>query len=162
MGTTARKIVEISVVEDLIRAYCDEWMAYYLYQFMASTISGDLYPQLRDMLKETAKKEYEHSQELADMIVKLGGTPIPLLSNIADSGNMEELRPPENMSDMAAIVAVILESEAGAVEVYKELSDKTFGKDHATYALVSHILSEEIYHEETFENLKPKSGVKSE
>jgi ferritin-like protein len=37
--------------------------------------------------------------------------------------------------------------------VYNKISKKTLGKDNVTYQLVTHILSEEVSHEETFENL---------
>ena len=48
---------------------------------------------------------------------------------------------------------IVAEAEAGAIEVYSKLAKKTFGKDNVTYQLVSHILSEEVEHEEIFENL---------
>ena len=49
-----------------------------------------------------------------------------------------------------------IKTEAGAIEVYNKLAKKTFGKDHDTYQLVTHILGEEIGHEEMFENLEVK------
>jgi bacterioferritin len=47
----------------------------------------------------------------------------------------------------------VTDAEAGAIDVYNKIAKKTFGKDNVTYQLVTHILSEEVEHEEIFENL---------
>ena len=52
MGKTAREIIEVSLIEDLTKAYCDEILAWYLYTFMASSVGGNLYPQLKEMLRQ--------------------------------------------------------------------------------------------------------------
>jgi bacterioferritin len=61
--------------------------------------------------------------------------------------------PPKNTADINRIIRIVAEAEAGAIEVYNKLAKKTLGKDHVTYQLVTHILSEEVDHEEIFENL---------
>lgn len=153
MGKTARQIVDENIVQDLIKANCDEWLAYYLYVFMANTISGVLYPQLKDMLEEIAKAEYEHAQELADMIVKLGGKPISDPMELEDNANNPVIVPTEPLT-LESVMKAVAESEAGAIIVYNDLARKTKDSDIATYQLVAHILGEEITHEEMFENLK--------
>ena len=40
-----------------------------------------------------------------------------------------------------------------AIEAYNKLAQKTHGKDPITYNLAIHILSEEVEHEDEFENL---------
>lgn len=153
MGQTARSIVDVNIVNDLIKANCDEWFAYYLYVFMANTVSGALYPQLKEMLEEIAKSEYEHAQELADMIVKLGGKPIADPMDLEDNANNPVIVSPDVLT-LESVCATVAESEANAIIVYNELARKTKDTDIATYQLVAHILSEEITHEEMFENLK--------
>ena len=152
MGKTAQSIVDNNVVEDLIKANADEWLAYYLYVFMANTIKGNLYPQLREMLEEIAKAEYEHAQELADMIVKLGGKPISNPMDLEDGANNAVIDPSEELT-LESVKSIVAESEANAIVIYDELARKTKDTDIATYQLVAHILSEEIDHEESFENL---------
>ena len=44
-------------------------------------------------------------------------------------------------------------AERGAIHVYNELAQKTFGKDPVTYNLMVHILEEEVDHKEDFESL---------
>lgn len=156
MGKQARAIVEVSLkdlVKDLNKAYADEWLAYYLYWYMAQTVSGKSYEDVSEFLMKVAKDELEHATELADMIVKLGGMPIANPMELEKNANNPYLMPPKNTADVNRIIRIVTEAEAGAIDVYKKIAKKTFGKDDVTYQLVTHILSEEVTHEEMFENL---------
>jgi bacterioferritin len=156
MGKQARAIVEISLkdlVKDLTKAYCDEWLAFYLYTFMANIVSGRAYEDMAEMLNKIAKDELEHAQELADLIVKLGGVPVANPMELEKNANQPYLMPPKNSSDVNRIIRIVAEAEAGAIDVYNKIAKKTLGKDNVTYQLVTHILSEEVTHEEMFENL---------
>ncbi|MDD5538554.1 MAG: ferritin-like domain-containing protein, partial [Candidatus Omnitrophica bacterium] len=55
------------LVADLNRAYCDEWLAYYAYTYMASVVSGKGYEDMEEFLKKIAADELEHQGEVADM-----------------------------------------------------------------------------------------------
>jgi len=156
MGKQARAIVELSLkdlVKDLNKAYADEWLAYYLYWYMAQTVSGRAYEDMREFLEGIAKDELEHATELADLIMKLGGLPIANPMELEKNANAPYMMPPKNTADINRIIRIVTEAEAGAIEVYNKLARKTFGKDNVTYQLVTHILSEEVEHEEKFENL---------
>jgi len=153
MGKTLRSIVNTEIVNSLIKANADEWIAYYLYNFMAQNISGVLYPQLRSMLEGIAKDEYEHANELADMIVKLGGKPIADPMDLEDGANNAVIVPDEPLN-LEAVCKAVAESEHSAILVYDEIARETIGKNVVVYELVAHILTEEINHEELFENLK--------
>jgi bacterioferritin len=156
MGKQARAIADLSLkdlVKDLNKAYCDEWLAFYLYWYMAQTVSGRAYEDVKEMLEKIAKDELEHATELADLITKLGDVPVANPMELEKGANSAYLMPPKNTADINRIIRIVAEAEAGAIEVYNKLAKKTFGKDNVTYQLVSHILSEEVDHEETFENL---------
>ena len=156
MGKQARSIADLSLkdlVKDLNKAYCDEWLAFYLYWYMAQTVSGRAYEDTKEMLEKIAKDELEHATELADLITKLGDVPIANPMDLEKGANNAFLMPPKNTADINRIIRIVAEAEAGAIEVYNKLAKKTFGKDNVTYQLVSHILSEEVDHEEMFENL---------
>jgi bacterioferritin len=156
MGKQARAIADLSLkdlVKDLNKAYCDEWLAFYLYWYMAQTVSGRAYEDTKEMLEKIAKDELEHATELADLITKLGDVPVANPMDLEKGANSAYLMPPKNTADINRIIRIVAEAEAGAIEVYNKLSKKTFGKDNVTYQLVSHILSEEVNHEEMFENL---------
>ncbi len=156
MGKQARAIVDLSIkelVKDLNKAYCDEWLAYYLYWYMAQTVSGKAYEDMKEFLEKIAKDELEHATELADLITKLGDVPVANPMDLEKNANAPYMMPPKNTADINRIIRIVTEAEATAIEVYNKIAKKTLGKDHNTYQLVSHILSEEIDHEEMFENL---------
>lgn len=156
MGKQARAIVDLSIkdlVKDLNKAYCDEWLAFYLYWYMAQVVSGKAYEDIAEFLNKIAKDELEHAQELADLITKLGDVPIANPMELEKHANAPYMMPPKNTADINRIIRIVTEAEASAIDVYNKIAKKTFGKDHVTYQLVTHILSEEVGHEETFENL---------
>lgn len=156
MGKQFRNIVDLSLkelVKDLNRAYCDEWLAFYLYWYMAQVVSGRSYQDMKEFLEKIAKDELEHAQELADLIIKLGDAPPANPMDLEKHANSPYMMPPKNSADMNRIIRTVLEAEAGAIEVYNKIAKKTLGKDHTTYQLVTHILSEEVEHEEMFGSL---------
>ncbi|MCM8820034.1 MAG: bacterioferritin, partial [Candidatus Omnitrophica bacterium] len=134
-------------------AYCDEWLAYYSYLYMAKTVTGKGYEDISEFLEKIAKDEIEHAQELADRILELGGTPIDNPTELEKNANAPYPKPPKDTSDYDKIVKIVLDAEAGAIDVYNKIAQKTLGKDHATYQLICHILGEEIKHEEMFEDI---------
>ena len=69
------------------------------------------------------------------------------------NANTPYMMPPKNTSDINRIIRIVMEVEAGAIDIYNKIAKKTLGKDNVTYQLVTHILSEEVDHEEMFENL---------
>lgn len=159
MGKQARAIVDLSLkdlVKDLNKAYCDEWLAYYLYWYMAQTVSGRAYEGVKGLLEKLAKDELEHAAELADLITKLGDVPAANPMDLEKGANAPYLMPPKNSADINRIIRIVAEAEAGAIEVYNKIAKKTFGKDNVTYQLITHILSEEVDHEEMFENLSER------
>ncbi|RJP27982.1 MAG: hypothetical protein C4533_05755 [Candidatus Omnitrophota bacterium] len=159
MGKQARAIVDLSLkelVKDLHKAYCDEWLAFYLYWYMAQTVSGKAYEDMKEFLEKIAKDELEHAQELADLITKLGDVPPANPMELEKHANFPYLMPPKNTADINRMIRIVTEAESGAIEVYNKIAKKTLGKDHVTYQLVTHILSEEVTHEEMFENLQER------
>lgn len=157
MGDKFRKTSGVDLKEliaDLNRAYCDEWLAYYAYTYAAATVSGKGYEDMEEFLKKIAAEELEHQGELADMIVKLGGMPIANPMELEKNANAPYPAPPKKTDDYDKIIEFVLDAEGGAIEVYRKIAKKTFGKEDVVYQLVTHIMSEEVNHEEMFENLK--------
>lgn len=163
MGKTAQTIVVGLDREDLLldlnKAYCDEWLAYFSYRHMAAVVSGGGYEDMQEFLDKTADLEAEHIRELAQRISELGGVPVSRFDLIEKNSNYPYPNPPENSDDYKGIVETVTNAEKGAINVYHKIANKTLGKDHATYQLATHILSEEIQHEERFENLLEKHGA---
>ena len=159
MGKKAREIAGVDlkeIIKDLDRAYCDEWLAYYAWWYMAQAVEGKGYEDMAEFLNKIAKDELEHAQELAERMIELGGLPTNNPTNLVKGANAPYPGVMKDLSDYDEIIKIVTEAEAGAIEVYDKIAKKTFGKDHDTYQLVTHILGEEITHEEMFENLLGK------
>ncbi len=157
MGDRFRKTCGMDLKEliaDLNKAYCDEWLAFYAYTYAAAVVSGKGYEDMEEFLKKIAADELEHQGELADMIIKLGGMPISNPMDLEKNGNAPYPAPPKKTDDYDKIIEFVLAAEGGAIDVYRKIAKKTFGKEDVVYQLVTHILSEEVQHEEMFENLK--------
>jgi bacterioferritin len=157
MGKKAREIAGVDLkglINDLNKAYCDEWLAYYAWWYMALAVEGKGYEDMQEFLNKIAKDELEHAAELAERIIELGGLPVNNISDLAKNANASYPGVMKNLSDYDEIIKLVTEAEAGAIEVYNKIAQKTFGKDHDTYQLAVHIMGEEIGHEEMFENLK--------
>jgi len=157
MGRKAKEIADLDLkdlIKDLDKAYCDEWLAFYAYWYMAQTVEGKGYEDMSEFLNKIAKDELEHAQEVANRIIELGGLPTNNPVNLEKNANAPYPGVVKELSDYDGIIKLVEAAEAGAIEVYNKIAKKTFGKDHDTYQLVTHILGEEIAHEEMFENLE--------
>src|SRR3989338_7437489 len=156
MGKEGVKVAPDNVkelIKDLNKAYADEWLAHYSYLYMARVVTGPGYEDMSEFLEEIAKDEAEHAGELVDRILELGGEPLPNISELEKNANAPYPKPPKDTSDYKKMIKLVLDAEAGAIDVYNKIAAKTQGKDHVTYQLNCHILSEEVKHEETFEDL---------
>ena len=157
MGKKAREVAGVDLkdlIKDLDRAYCDEWLAYYAWWYMAQAVEGKGYEDMSEFLSKIAADELEHAKELAERIIELGGLPTNNPTGLAKGANAAYPGVMKGLSDYDAIIKIVTEAEAGAIDVYNKIAKKTFGKDHDTYQLACHIMGEEIGHEEMFENLK--------
>src|SRR3990167_3899358 len=102
MGKKAREIVEIDLkdlIKDLNMAYCDEWLAYYAWWYMAQAVEGTGYEDMAELLNKIAKDELEHAQELAERIIELGGLPTNVPGNLAKNANAPYPGVMKNLSD---------------------------------------------------------------
>lgn len=157
MGKKSREIVGLNlkdIIKDLDKAYCDEWLAFYAYWYMAQTVAGKGYEDMAEFLNKIAKDELEHAAEVAERMVELGGLPTNKPVNLEKYANAPYPGVMKKLSDYDEIIKIVVTAEAGAIEVYNKIAKKTLGKDHDTYQLAVHILGEEVTHEEMFENLK--------
>jgi bacterioferritin len=157
MGSKGKHIVDLDVdalLDDLNRLYADEWLAVYAYNYMAQVVTGrPAAKHLAALLLDTSRDELEHQEELAERITSLGGKPVADISKLVETSNDGYPTPPLDEKDFDAIVQAVIKAEHGAIEAYNRLAQKTHGKDPITYNLIIHILSEEIEHEDEFEDL---------
>jgi bacterioferritin len=157
MGSKAKQIIELDVddlLKDLNRLYADEWLAVYAYNYMSQVVTGrPAAKHLAELLLDTSRDELEHQAELAERITSLGGKPLADVSKLVETSNDGYPAPPADEKDFEGIVRTVIKAEHDAITAYNKLAKKTHVKDPITFNLVIHILSEEIEHEDEFENL---------
>lgn len=158
MGRKSRELVGPKVnelIKDLNKAYADEWIAYFYYTWAADVASGINSSIVVSELDKIAAEELEHSEELATRILELGGEPIRDFERLQPTANCPKVRFPKDPSDLKGIVKAIIEAEGCAIDVYTKMLKKLQEKinDPVTFHVIRHILSEELEHEEAFENL---------
>ena len=162
MGKKGREIVAVNIkelLEDLNSAYADEWIAFFYYSWAATFIEGPDYPPVAGELDKIAKEEFEHMSEIADRILELGGEPERDLEDLQKIATCKKVVFPKNERDLEGVLNAVSEAEGCAIDVYNKLLKKVsacYDKDVRTFHLIEHILSEEIQHEEAFENLLAK------
>ncbi len=162
MGKKGREIVEIDIKEllkELNAAYADEWIAFFYYTWAADFIEGPDYPTVAGELDRIAKEEFEHMSELADRILELGGEPERDLEDLQRIANCKKVVFPKNERDLEGVLMAVAEAEGCAIDVYNKILKKLspcYERDARTFHLIEHILSEEVQHEEAFENLLEK------
>ncbi|MEM3380884.1 MAG: ferritin-like domain-containing protein [Candidatus Bathyarchaeia archaeon] len=162
MGKKAREIVKVNIQEllaDLNSAYADEWIAFFYYTWAKSYIEGPDYPTVASEIDKIAKDEFEHLSELADRIYELGGEPERDLEDLQRIANCKKVNFPKDERDIEGALKALADAEGCAIDVYNRILLKIsacYQKDVRTFHLIEHILSEEIEHEEAFENLLAK------
>lgn len=157
MGKKASEIIKVDVTElidQLNKAFADEWLAYYQYWIGAKITKGIIRTAVISELTEHAQDELKHAEMLADRIIQLGGTPTTNPKDLKP--NCAYLDPKDVKVD--AILKQAIEGERCAIDVYTKLLKFTKDKDEITYNMVLDILDEELEHEEDFENLLEDLG----
>lgn len=156
MGKKAQEIVKLNLqelLEDLKKAYADEWCAYYQYWYDSKIATGINAKNVIDELEEHAKEEFEHLTLLADRIIKLGGVLPNNFSEIEEISNCK-YSVPKDGKNLEKIIKDGIDGERCAISIYDKILKKlTAGNDTITFHIIRHIMEEEIDHEEDFENL---------
>jgi len=154
MGTRGREIVGMDVtelVEELNRAFADEWLAYYQYWLGAKVVAGPMKDAVIAELIEHAADELRHAEMLSGRITQLGGTPVTTPENWYRMTNCG-YDPPDDPY-VRVIVNQNIKGEQCAIDVYNKLCNLTKDTDLITYNMVLQILQDEVEHEEDLQAL---------
>ena len=156
MGKVSTEIADLNVkdlVKELNRAVADEWFAIYQYWYASLAPEQIMSPIVMDAVKKALEDEREHAEEFASRILELEGLPVRNPSEWEKLAHCKYAEPPEDPTDLKRFLEDALEGERCAMRAYNQIAKMTFGKDHVTYQLITHILAEEAEHEEMFEDL---------
>jgi len=86
------------------------------------------------------------------------------IEDLQKIANCKKVVFPKNERDLEGVLKAVAKAEGCAIDVYNNLIQKLspcYKMDVRTFHLLEHILSEEIEHEEAFENLLPKKPMQA-
>lgn len=159
MGKQGREIVKAdvnAVIEDLNKAYSDEWLAHYQYWLTAKWIKGIDADTLRPVLEQQSMDELGHAKELAERIVQLGGEPVMHPSQLVEKGGCGYKQPPKDPTDLRQVIQDVLDAEACAIAYYSKMSEKYRTTDLVTHEIFEDLLRDEVDDEEQWEKFLAK------
>jgi bacterioferritin len=142
---TGSKSVSINKHELIIMlndALNDEWLTYYQSWIGAILMEGPLKNLIKPELFIHANQELNHALSLKSRLIQLGFTPNP---NTSEQKKDARCQTPKDYY-IEVILNGNLNNERKAIQRYQQIADCTFGKDPATYLLVSKIMDEELNH----------------
>lgn len=139
------------IVDLLTRAYWMEMETVMSYLANAANLDGIRAEEVAEALDGDVSEELEHARKFAARIKQLYGTPPGSLEFAAEQ---RSLQPPDDATDIVAVIAGVIEAEAGAIEHYTRIIETCDGVDWATQDMVIDILRDEEGHLRQFERYR--------
>ncbi|MBB4664551.1 ferritin-like domain-containing protein [Conexibacter arvalis] len=136
------------IVALLTRAYWMEMETVMSYLANAAHLDGVRAEEVAEALNADVTEELGHARRFAERIKELYGTPP---GSMEFSAEQTYLQPPEDATDVVAVIKGVIEAEAGAIEHYMRIIEACDGVDWATQDMVIDILRDEEGHMRQFE-----------
>ena len=156
MAKVAREMVERAgvdvdqLVELLVKNAAAELTTYYYYTILRFNLIGLDGEGIKEIAEAARIEDRNHFEALVPRIYELGGQLPRDMKAFHDVSACPPAYLPEDLTDVNAILKVLVEAERCAVRGYTQICNMTAGKDHRTYDLSLAILNEEIEHESWF------------
>jgi ferritin-like protein len=156
MAKVAREMVEKAginvdqLVELLVKNAAAELTTYYYYTILRANLIGLDGETIKEIAETARIEDRNHFEALVPRIYELGGGLPKDMKEFHDISACPPAYLPADMSNVNAILQVLVEAERCAVRGYTHICNMTAGKDHRTYDLSQAILNEEIEHESWF------------
>jgi bacterioferritin len=103
---------------------------------------------IKQALAADVQGELTHAQQLGNRIKQLGGS-IP--GSLELKMTQKTLQPPDDTTDVVAVIRGVLEAEEEAINHYKALIRLTEGEDYVTQELAIRLLADEEGHRQQFQ-----------
>jgi bacterioferritin len=140
------------VIDLLRKAYSDEMETVINYQTNAIVLDGVRAEEIKESLQQDIQEELSHAEQLGQRLKQLGARPPASDEFVA---RQESLQPPEDSTDVLAVINGVLDAEADAISTYASLIDAAkAANDPVTEDLAVTILSDEEAHRTEFDGFK--------
>ncbi|SDF19058.1 bacterioferritin [Halorubrum xinjiangense] len=136
------------VVDLLKTAYADEIETVMNYQTNAIVLDGVRAEEIKESLKQDVQEELGHAEQLGQRLKQLGARPP---GSAEFTAGQESLQPPEDSTDVLAVINGVLDAEEDAIATYRDLIDAAEDADDpVTEDLAVTLLSDEEAHRTEF------------
>jgi bacterioferritin len=140
-----------AIVELLTRAYWMEMETVMSYLANSAHLDGIRAEEIAGALASDVDEELGHARRFAGRIKELYGTPP---GSMDFSAEQTYLQPPQDATDVVAVIDGVIEAEAGAIDHYMRIIEACDGVDWATQDMVIEILRDEEGHLRAFERFR--------
>lgn len=140
-----------AIVELLTRAYWMEMETVMSYLANSAHLDGIRAEEIAGALASDVDDELGHARRFAGRIKELYGTPP---GSMEFSAEQSYLQPPQDATDVLAVIDGVIEAEAGAIDHYMRIIEACDGVDWATQDMVIEILRDEEGHLRAFERYR--------
>ena len=136
------------VVELLRAAYADEIETVMNYQTNAIVLDGVRAEEIKESLKQDIQEELGHAEQIGQRLKQLDARPP---GSAEFTARQHSLQPPEDSTDVLAVINGVLDAEEDAIATYRDLVDVADeANDPVTEDLAVTLLSDEEAHRTEF------------
>jgi len=148
------------IVEKLLSAYADEWIAGYYYMLTAELVQGPNSKVIEEEFRKEAEEEItKHARMIAERLQELGVEPPRDFTKLWEISGCKYPPLPSDPFDVDGFLIAAVKAEICAIKAYKELYELTHGVDPATEELAEDLLRDEVRHRTEMVNLLSKEGL---
>ena len=140
------------VTELLRTAYADEIETVMNYLANSIVLDGVRAEEIKESLQQDIQEELGHAQQLGDRLKQLDEAPP---GSMDFEARQESLQPPEDTTDVIAVIDGVVEAEEGAIETYRKLiTAAKEADDPVTEDLAVTLLADEEAHRTEFRGFR--------
>ena len=136
-----------AIIKELTRVYWLELEATINYLAISVDLDGIRAEEIKKSLAADIQTEITHAQELAARIKEIGGN-VP--GSFHFKAEQASLQPPEDTTDLVAVIHGVIEAENAAIEQYNKIIRMCDGIDYVTQDLCIKLLTDEEKHRREF------------
>ena len=136
-----------AIIKELTRVYWLELEATINYLAISVDLDGIRAEEIKTSLAADIQTEISHAQELAARIKEIGGN-VP--GSFHFKAEQASLQPPEDTTDLVAVIHGVIEAENTAIEQYNKIIRMCDGIDYVTQDLCIKLLTDEEKHRREF------------
>ncbi|QDU63767.1 Bacterioferritin [Planctomycetes bacterium Pan216] len=135
------------IAKELAKSYNMELETVINYMANSVALDGVRAEEIKKSLQAEVQDELTHASQLASRIKTIGGR-IPGSKQLAF--DQDSLQPPEDTTDVVAVIKGVIDAEDGAIKQYNKLIKLCDGIDYVTQDLCITLLADEEEHRRIF------------